>query len=939
MKTRILQILATALLACALEPALGQPAYTIEALELLPATDEAQVNGMNAAGTVVGGTKPTGSIYAAARWAAASTSATELASVVGQNPSVATAVNASGQLALQAIAPPESLYSAHFWNGTTLTNIGSIGSAKPSGGPVSFASSMNAAGQVVGWSWSPALNYHGFSWQSGVLTELAGPAGCTTWRAYGINTSGQIVGYAANGACGFDSTGVVWANASAPAVLLNDVLAGAGLPARPVGIRFAFSINDGGTVFVQETVSGKPRCLLITPAPVTVIELGTLGPNQPNAGCVPGTVNNVGEAVASQSDGVDDLAMLWSGNTLYDLETLLDAPAQAAWNLKTAVAINDSGTITGLGTFNGQLVGYRATRTAGPGGSITVSDSVATIDDRQLAFGTITIGVGIIGTVTVSNGTASTASISITEGLAAPFGIADPGDCSIDLAPAASCTITLTYDPVAPVASSDSLTLNLGGTPAVVNVSGTGRTATTTLSDSIAPADDSTLPFAGSVLVGGTGTATATVQNTDLVPVSVALTDGLAAPFSFQNAAACDLTLNAGQSCTLTVVFAPTAAGAINDSFTLNAGGTVYTVAVTGAPGVPNADLRITKTATPAVVQPGVSGSDLTTFTLTATNTGPDSAGVIVTDLLPAGLNFVSAAPGQGTYDAGTGIWNIGTLANGAQTTLQINVQAAPSTNGCVSNTATVATVAPAVDSGTGSNADSTVIAAPACANVRIGLQALDDAVATVLLDDDITITHDVEVRNEGPSAASNVVLTVNAYSAGDGATTFDLGTLQAGESRTVRIRDYYVYVNGEDIDVTYALSVASSTTDPVMGDNSYNGGYVIERTGSSSSHGCFIATAAYGSYLEPEVMVLRMFRDRVLLTNTWGRAFVAWYYRVSPPLADLVRGSEALRIGVRGLLTPVVYAIKFPAAAGGILLLLCLGPWILRRRRLYLRM
>jgi hypothetical protein len=38
---------------------------------------------------------------------------------------------------------------------------------------------------------------------------------------------------------------------------------------------------------------------------------------------------------------------------------------------------------------------------------------------------------------------------------------------------------------------------------------------------------------------------------------------------------------------------------------------------------------------------------------------------------------------------------------------------------------------------------------------------------------------------------------------------------------------------------------------------------------------GCFIATNAYGSYMEPNVKVLREFRDRILLTNYVGRSFV----------------------------------------------------------------
>ena len=43
---------------------------------------------------------------------------------------------------------------------------------------------------------------------------------------------------------------------------------------------------------------------------------------------------------------------------------------------------------------------------------------------------------------------------------------------------------------------------------------------------------------------------------------------------------------------------------------------------------------------------------DTITFTVTLTNNGPNAAtSVQVTDLLPAGLTFVSATPSQGTYD------------------------------------------------------------------------------------------------------------------------------------------------------------------------------------------------------------------------------------------------------------------------------------------------
>ena len=70
---------------------------------------------------------------------------------------------------------------------------------------------------------------------------------------------------------------------------------------------------------------------------------------------------------------------------------------------------------------------------------------------------------------------------------------------------------------------------------------------------------------------------------------------------------------------------------------------------------------------------------------------------------------------------------------------------------------------------------------------------------------------------------------------------------------------------------------------------------------------GCFIATAAYGSALVPQVEILRTWRDRYLSTHAPGRAFVAAYRVVSPPIADRLRQSEGLRSLIRILLLPVV--------------------------------
>ncbi len=94
------------------------------------------------------------------------------------------------------------------------------------------------------------------------------------------------------------------------------------------------------------------------------------------------------------------------------------------------------------------------------------------------------------------------------------------------------------------------------------------------------------------------------------------------------------------------------------------------------------------------------------------------------------------------------------------------------------------------------------------------------------------------------------------------------------------------------------AVAVKSSGGGITATSNSGRGGGV---------GGCFIATVAYGSLMEPHVRILRNFRDRFLLGNTVGDSFVCLYYTYSPPIADFIAKHDSLRAMVRISLLPAV--------------------------------
>jgi hypothetical protein len=142
----------------------------------------------------------------------------------------------------------------------------------------------------------------------------------------------------------------------------------------------------------------------------------------------------------------------------------------------------------------------------------------------------------------------------------------------------------------------------------------------------------------------------------------------------------------------------------------------------------------------------------------------------------------------------------------------------------------------------------------------------------------------------------------------------------------------------GEFIDFTVMVTDNSESqavavfryTDPDVPMNAEQGS-----GGSGGGGGCFIATAAYGSYLDPNVNVLRNFRDKYLLKNRVGTLFVHSYYKYSPPIADYIAKHETLRVATRIALTPLVYGLKYPVLSLFVLMgITFVSGYSLRRRK-----
>lgn len=273
---------------------------------------------------------------------------------------------------------------------------------------------------------------------------------------------------------------------------------------------------------------------------------------------------------------------------------------------------------------NPDMGAYEYSAPAGP--DITVTDNKGTTDDLQVPFGEVTEGDSADAIVTITNDGTQNLDIGTITDPAAPFSIAET--CSGQLlAPAASCDITVTFAPTGTGAFNGSFSIpsdDPDENPVTVQLSGTGTAVPQpdiTVTDNKGTVDDQEVPF-GNLTVGESADATVTITNNGNADLNIGTITDPASPFSIAETCS-GQALAPAASCDVTVTFAPAAAGAFSDTFS-----------------IPSDD----PDENPVTVNVSGNGvSPVTQYTLT-------------TAVDPADSGTVTLDPAGGTYDEGTSV-------------------------------------------------------------------------------------------------------------------------------------------------------------------------------------------------------------------------------------------------------------------------------------------
>lgn len=385
---------------------LWSPSAGMTDLGILPGDYSSLATALNAAGEVVGDSQvvQNGRIVGLACWAWTAASGMVSIDDFGDPTCYPVGVNSSGEVA-GYIANQAGTYSAFVWTPTTGTSV--IGTL---GGQNSIAAGINDAGEVVGRSQTAQGAYHAFSWTAAAGIVDLGTLGGQTSSATAINGAGQIAGYAAT--VGGDNDPAAWLGTTA-AIDLGTLGGTTGTPA---------AISDSGEIVGSSADSNNnQRAFAWTPAG-GLVNLGYEGGSGRTTTSEANAVNDSGAVVGANvwSTGFEGFnnAFVWTPSTGM---TLL--PANYGYG--KAVAVNDSGVIAGDDLVSAVIWVAPTAQTIS---FTSANPSPVRYGDSYTPTATATSGLP----VSFSIDAASTSGCTITGGVVSFTGSPGVGTCIVD---------------------------------------------------------------------------------------------------------------------------------------------------------------------------------------------------------------------------------------------------------------------------------------------------------------------------------------------------------------------------------------------------------------------------------------------------------------------------------------------------------------------------
>ncbi len=264
----------------------------------------------------------------------------------GAGNSVATGINATGQISGTAFKTRETRHRGFVWS--ALTQMSDLGSLEGPGLGFTEANAINSLGQVVGFSSQTLANGNfaipAFLWDTtNGMQPLPLPADFLTFfsaPALAINDRASVVG---TGVSFSGDAGWIW-----DATLgSRDLLTVAGEAALPTAIN-ALNQVVGSAPAPASICAFESSRAFITGADGLALDLGALA----------GDAYSTARGINARGQVVGDSGFPTTRAFLYDagqLRNLSDLLSDHEWTLQSAEAINDAGEITGVGVHHGQV--------------------------------------------------------------------------------------------------------------------------------------------------------------------------------------------------------------------------------------------------------------------------------------------------------------------------------------------------------------------------------------------------------------------------------------------------------------------------------------------------------------------------------------------------------------------------------------------------------